>query len=126
MAYALWNPLPWGLFLLGIAVCAGSVSLFHRKYPDFPWMTPENGIARDVMCPLTVNTRHIGNIPRHRVNTETPLSEVLQLLAEGALMVGVEDADAELIGTISMRELSNSTKFTIGVVDVHSLGARRR
>ncbi len=39
MAYAVWNPLPWGLFLAGIVVCVLSVRMFHRKYPNFPLNT---------------------------------------------------------------------------------------
>lgn len=34
--YGVLNPLPWGLFVLGLLICVMSVNRFHKKYPYFP------------------------------------------------------------------------------------------
>lgn len=37
MIYAVLNPIPWTLFLLGVILCVFSVKAFHRKYPQYPF-----------------------------------------------------------------------------------------
>jgi hypothetical protein len=51
MLYAPWNPVPWLLFLLGVAICVFSVKAFHRKYPDYPLGGSQLEVREDSFIP---------------------------------------------------------------------------
>ncbi len=100
MVYAAWNPVPWLLFLLGVAVCVVSVKAFHRKYPEYPFGNAkvETHKAEDLMIPI--NAQNVGSLPRSRVTANTSVSVVQELLANGVLTIGVESDEGNLDGQI--------------------------
>ncbi len=62
MTYAIFNPIPWILFLLGVLLCVGSVKAFHRKYPQYPFgqgtVHVQSSHGMDAVSSLNVGISH--------------------------------------------------------------------
>ncbi len=115
MLYALWNPIPWFLFLIGILLCVVSVRAFHRKYPLYPFGQSAAAIqAKEIMAPI--DTGNFGGLPRCRVLENAAASVVQELLAFGANTVGVVNTNDELVGIIGTKQIVHSkNQFTLAV-----------
>jgi hypothetical protein len=106
MDYAVWNPVPWCFFLAGILLCVMSVTLFHKRFPNYPWGTSRTDVqAKDIMVPISEFNGGIGNLPNWRIPINSSIVLAQQILATGVSFIGVEDAEGNLVGIISTEEI---------------------
>lgn len=107
MAYAVSNPLPWLIFLTGALICWAAVSLFHRRYPTYPYLREperEGSRALSIMRPIHDEPGRQQALP-WRVPEDTPTSYLQELFARGISPVGVEDEAGRLVGVVGPEDI---------------------